>query len=104
MTQRSLAILASAVISIGALAFWFYTAPAVGCGWALFISWVVVGVVHQAKDDSSIALVGSLAYTAAAAIFWYLGNTYVYAGWVGFLAIIGIFQAVQKLYAASAAK
>ncbi len=101
MTKKSLAVLASAVLSIGALAFWFYTAPATGCGWALYLSFVVVGIIFHSNEDSTATVVSSIAYPAAAALFWYFGQNLIYSEWVGFLAIIGTLQGVQKLQSAA---
>lgn len=101
MSKKTMAVLASALLSIGALAFWFFTAPATGCGWALYISFVVVGVIFYSNEDSPLVILSSIAYTAAAVLFWHFGKGLLYGEYVGYLAIVGIFQGVTKLQSAA---
>jgi len=103
MNTRSLAVALSTAISIGALAFWYHTAPATGCGWAIVLAWFTASINYDTKHNSTIAILISIAFPLAAAFFWYFGNSLIYSGWVGLLAIIGTLQGIQKLYAAASA-
>ncbi|HEY9774687.1 MAG TPA: hypothetical protein V6C81_13080 [Planktothrix sp.] len=76
------------VISLAALAAWFYIAPAEGSGWILFVAFVgSLSLLDSIRKRGLVAAAGVI-IAAASGAAWYFHRGLEDAGWVLALAIL----------------
>ncbi len=77
------------LIALGALGAWYYTAPAPGSGWILFVAFVgSLGVIGN-NSRLLLSALSCLAITVAAGAIWYVTRSLDHSGWVLCLAVLG---------------
>jgi hypothetical protein len=88
MNRGTLLTVLGTALSVAALAFWAYAAPAAGSGWILFFAFIGALNLLDSIKNGTLATVSGAAITATAAFIWFTNQGVEHAGWVGFLAIL----------------
>lgn len=87
--MRALAVtVLGTLVALGALAGWYYTAPAEGSGWILFVAFLgSLGLIENIRGFG-LATFAALTITVASGVLWYLTRNLDNSGWVLFLAVL----------------
>lgn len=76
------------IISLAALAAWFYTAPAAGSGWILCVAFLGSLGLLNSIHENVLGTIASFTIAAAAGTVWFVSQGMPHAGWVLALAIL----------------
>lgn len=88
MNRGTLLTVLGTALSVGALAFWAFAAPAAGSGWILFFAFIGALNLLDSIRNGTLATISGAVIAATAAFIWFTNQGVEHAGWVGFLAIL----------------
>jgi len=88
MNRGTLLTILGTALSVAALAFWAFAAPAAGSGWILFFAFIGALNLLDSIKNGTLATVSGAVICATAAFLWFTNQGVEHAGWVGFLAIL----------------
>lgn len=97
--KGTLATILGTLLSVSALAAWFYVAPAAGSGWILFVAFLgTLGLLNSIREQGLATVAGAI-ITAAAGSAWFFHREFSDSGWVLFLCILaglGTFKSLNS--------
>lgn len=97
--KGTLATIFGTLLSVAALAAWFYVAPAAGSGWILFVAFLgTLGLLDSIRERGLATVAGAI-ITAAAGAAWFFHREFDHSGWVLFLCILaglGTFKSLNS--------
>ncbi|MBY0546786.1 MAG: hypothetical protein K2W95_05810 [Candidatus Obscuribacterales bacterium] len=102
--RGKIATILGTVICVAALSAWFFTAPAIGSGWILFVAFLgTLGFLDSIQRQAGLATVAGVLITGASGAAWWFHRELPNSGWVLFLCILcalGTFHTLSNLVSA----
>jgi len=99
MSKGILITVVGTIISVGAIAAWFFGAHMPGAEWILFVAFIGACGLLDSIRNQVLGTIAGLVITVSAGAAWFFGQGLPNAGWVGciaLLAALGTFQALNS--------